>query len=756
MKPCLLLFAAMLLGFSAGRAGATEADDTTITILSQNGGPTPFINQLSLNASQTDVLKAIQFRITPKTGSVTRPLSGTYSNAYLSERGYLNSQTGDIFLPVWGLYAGFTNTVTLTYLFTDGSSKQDSTTIVTGPFDDPCGYQNPIILQARTDSTALSYDYMLVKGACSDSSPAIIDSDGALRWVGTAGGTFYSTMFFDNAIYQLATGALVRTELDGTVTTLGTLAEYGATFIHHNIDRGKTGLILDVDTADQFESVNIEVDVNGKEIKRWDLADIISNAMIAGGDDPSQFVYSAPTDWFHNNAVAYNRADDSLIVSSREDFLICIDYETAAVKWILGDTTKKWYQFPSLAKYALSLGPGSLPPIGQHAPSVTYDQGLMLFDNGQNSGFQVPAGILRDYAAPRKYQVDLSTMTATEVWNYPQGETVYSPFCGSVYEDSPLNYLVDYAFVGGPGANPAYAQLLGLDAAGNTAFYYQYPTTGCNVAFNSVPLHLERASFPRVGPQALNISTRAEVAPGDEALIVGFIVTGSEDKTVVLRALAPSLSQFGVANPLPDPVLTLFDGSGATIATNDDWQSDPEANAIESEGLGPGSSLEAATRQTLAPGAYTAVVTGKGAASGVALVEAYDVAPASASRLANISARGSVGTGDDVLIAGFIVGDVESATMIVRALGPSLPGTIANRLTNPLLTIYDSNGVAIGSNDNWEDDIHADEIANNGLAPTDPSESAIIFRPPAGAYSAIVAAADGSTGVALLEAYDLD
>src|SRR5207302_7121096 len=107
----------------------------------------------------------------------------------------------------------------------------------------------------------------------------------------------------------------------------------------------------------------------------------ISAVMIAGGDDPSQFVYPTPTDWFHNNAVTYNRADDSLIISGREDFVIAIDYETATIKWILGDETKKWFTFPSLAQYSLALAPGTLPPIGQHALSITYDQGLLLYDD---------------------------------------------------------------------------------------------------------------------------------------------------------------------------------------------------------------------------------------------------------------------------------------------------------------------------------------------------------------------------------------
>ena len=109
--------------------------------------------------------------------------------------------------------------------------------------------------------------------------------------------------------------------------------------------------------------------------------------MVAGGDDPSQFVFPTPTDWFHINGAAYNRADDSLIVSSRENFLICLDYKTTAIKWILGDPTKKWYQFASLRKFALTVAPGSLPPIGQHSPSITFDQGLLVIDNGTQDIF---------------------------------------------------------------------------------------------------------------------------------------------------------------------------------------------------------------------------------------------------------------------------------------------------------------------------------------------------------------------------------
>src|SRR5882724_11943770 len=115
-------------------ARANQADDTTITFHGYTSGVTPFISNLHLTASNTAVLKSIQFTIHPKPGSVTRPLSGTYANYYLVDRGFENPQTGEIMLPVYGLYAGGANRVTLTYRFTDGSSKQANTTIRTAAY----------------------------------------------------------------------------------------------------------------------------------------------------------------------------------------------------------------------------------------------------------------------------------------------------------------------------------------------------------------------------------------------------------------------------------------------------------------------------------------------------------------------------------------------------------------------------------------------------------------------------------------------
>ena len=759
----LIIIGSVFMVFSH-LVGANQADDTTIRIIDHTAGATPFISKVTLQVSNTTVLKSIQFAIDPKPGSVTRPLSGTYSNDYLVGRGF--EHPPQIILPVYGLYAGRANIVRLTYRFLDGSSKQGVTSIATAAFDDEgCGYNSPTIIQPRSNSTQLSYDYFFDRSACGTFSPVILDSDGALRWVSplpTLNAIFAASTFFDNAVYKTQGSQLVRVELDGTVLVVADYSNIGVVHFHHNIDTGKTGLLMEPDTTSYLESIIMEVDSHdGHVLKTFNMANIISAAMIAGGDDPSQFVYPTPTDWFHNNGAAYNRADNSLVISSRENFVICVDYNTTAIKWILGDPTKKWHQFASLRKFAIGVAPGSLPPIGQHAPSITFDQGLLLFDDGQMSQFQNPPGAQRDYASPRKYTVDLVRNLATEVWNYPANENIHCPFCSSVYEDQPFNYLIDYAFVngGGPPNIPTFAQFVGLDAAGRRIFYFQYPTQGCNTAYNSLPIHLESTKFPAVGPQSTNLSTRGLVSVGDNGdniLIGGFIITGTQPKTLVLRALGPSLSGFGLSDVLSDPVLRVYNSSGTLIAANDNWQSDPKHFVLEANGLAPDNLLESATVQTLAPGNYTVIVRGKQATPGIGLVELYDLSPLSNSTLKNISTRGLVGTLDNVLITGFTVGDVGSATVVVRALGPSLASHgISHPLSDPVLTIYDSSGSAIATNDDWQDDINAILVQKNGLAPPNASESALVLHLPAGEYTAIVHGANDSTGVGLAEVYTL-
>lgn len=468
-----------------------------ISVIGQTAGPTPFIMNMQLLASNPTSVRSITFTVSPKPGSVTRPISALYTADYLRYRGYFNVQTGEITMPVFGLYADYNNQVTLDCSFATGPRQQLPVSIQTGVFTDSCGYTTPMVVQPRTNDTSLSYDYMLMKGRCGTQSPVIIDTDAAVRWVGTAGVTAFASILYDNGVYiatpppalTTVTG-ISRMELDGTYTFVKDYADIGVILSgHHNYDAGKRGILAQVDTLDWIESVVLEVNpTTGNVLKTWNMADIISAAMIAGGDDPTQFVL-AGVDWFHNNAAAYRASDDSILVSSRENFVICVDYETGAIKWILGDPTKQWYQFPSLRKYALALAPNSLPPIGEHAISITKDDHLLLFDNGLASAHHTPPGDNRPYSAPRLYQIDQVNRIATEIWNYPNGQSISSQVCSSIYEDKPLNYLIDYA-----AASPSAPILIGLNAAGETVFDYIY-VNGCSRGWNTIPVHLEQLAF---------------------------------------------------------------------------------------------------------------------------------------------------------------------------------------------------------------------------------------------------------------------
>lgn len=250
-----------------------------------------------------------------------------------------------------------------------------------------------------------------------------------------------------------------------------------------------------------------------------------------------------------------------------------------------------------------------------------------------------------------------------------------------------------------------------------------------------------------------NISTRLRVLTGDNVLIGGFIVTGTQPKKVVARAIGPTLGTFGLAGTLPDPQLELYNSAGVVIGSNDNWRSSQQAELL-SIGLAPESDLEAAVVATLrANSAYTAIVSDRNGSTGVGLIEVYNIEPAADSQLANISSRGFVQTGDNVMIAGFILNGGNTRRVIVRALGPSLP--VNGKLNDTILELFNSNGDSLGQNDNWPSDQEA-EINASSVPPENNLESAIIRTLNPGAYSAIVRGKNGTTGVGLVEVYALD
>ena len=247
-----------------------------------------------------------------------------------------------------------------------------------------------------------------------------------------------------------------------------------------------------------------------------------------------------------------------------------------------------------------------------------------------------------------------------------------------------------------------------------------------------------------------NIATRLPVLTGENVLIGGIIVVGDVAKRVIIRALGPSLGAKGVAGALEDPTLELYQGD-ELLAANDNWRDGQDAE-IRDTGVQPIDDREAAIVRTLEPGSYTAVVSGKGETTGVALVEGYDLDQRPNSKLANISTRGSVGSGEDVLIGGFIVGP--TTKVVVRAIGPSLGNAgVGGALQDPRLDLVNANGEVIRSNDNWKSSQRA-ELEAIGIQPSDDRESALISTLTAGNYTAVVRGVAG-TGVGLVEVYNL-
>lgn len=262
-------------------------------------------------------------------------------------------------------------------------------------------------------------------------------------------------------------------------------------------------------------------------------------------------------------------------------------------------------------------------------------------------------------------------------------------------------------------------------------------------------------TIPFVPPaKPLNLATRVFVDTGERVSIVGFIVTGDVAKKVLLRGIGPSLAAGGVSNPLANPTLTLFDDSGNMLLTNNDWH-DSQPAEISATGIPPQNDLESAIVTTLGPGLYTAVLGGLDGTTGNGLAEIYDLEPETNSTLANVSTRGFVGTGDNVMIGGLIIGSGDLPIVVLRALGPTLAGSgIANPLLDPTIELYDGNGAVIGFNDNWQDS-QLQAVRATQLAPTDDRESAIVAFLDPGNYTAIVRGDDGASGVALVEAYRL-
>jgi predicted outer membrane lipoprotein len=256
-------------------------------------------------------------------------------------------------------------------------------------------------------------------------------------------------------------------------------------------------------------------------------------------------------------------------------------------------------------------------------------------------------------------------------------------------------------------------------------------------------------------PRLANISTRMQVLTGNDVMIGGFVIGGSVNKTVAIVATGPSLTAFGIANALANPTLQLVRSADQTvIATNDNWGTAANAAQLQAAGFAPSHALESAILVSLAPGAYTAIVSGVGGGTGVGIVAVYEVDHPEVP-LTNISTRGQVLTGNDVMIGGFVIQGTGPQQVAIVATGPSLTAFgIANALANPTLQLVRSaDQTVVATNDNWGTAANAAQLQAAGFAPSNALESAILVTLAPGAYTAIVSGVGGGTGVGIIAVY---
>ena len=443
------LWGAMATGFSlivsgcgSGSIGnqesnnATEAQNSGVTIVGSQPGVTPYISIVEfVGNSVLQQVAYVTFNISPEPNTVSAPVNVTWSRAALVNRGYIGDKSNSISinLPVFGLYAGYNNQVTFQIGFADGSVQNLDYQISTQPYVDQTGvYTNPTILKARTPGSNLGFNFFIMKSLLS--SPVIVDTDGQVRWVVPVSSS--QAIYFGNGQFYSGSQAgpgLSSIQFDGTYVALPVdLPQPLLTTFTHNIDPGPQGLLAEFNGTDDLGSslndivVEISTTPGQAPFQTFDMADILTQYMEANGDDPTAFVRPG-IDWFHVNASTYDPSDNTVIISSRENFLIKVNYSTHDIVWILGDPTKYWYTFPSLRAKALTLDAGGNYPIGQHAVSVTSDGYVMVFNDGYGSLNQPvgePAGLSRTYSEVSAYSVNTSDMTAHEIWGFDYGQSI--------------------------------------------------------------------------------------------------------------------------------------------------------------------------------------------------------------------------------------------------------------------------------------------------------------------------------------------
>jgi sugar lactone lactonase YvrE len=402
----------------------------------------------------------------------------------------------------------------------------------------------------------------------------------------------------------------------------------------------------------------------------------------------------------------------------------------------------------------------SLDGLSEPIDGLAFDRAGNLFVTGRYTGNVyefTPTGVRTTFASGLYDPVSLAFDSQGNLFVADQGFNYDGFYDAAVYKFTPSGLRSTVASENDQ--VPVIPYGLAIDSADNlfvadgvSGNILKFTPSGVRSTFAAglLPFLAFQPTLTPGSGQLENISTRLRVETGDDVLIGGFVITGSQAKKVMVRAIGPSLPLDGV---LANPTLELHDSAGSLITSNDNWMEAPNLQEIIDSTIAPTNDLESAILLSLDPGLYTAIVRGVNDATGTGLVEVYDLDKTVDSKLANISTRGLVQTGDDVMIGGIIVLGPDPQEVLLRAIGPSL--LVVGALADPTLELHDKDGAIIASNDDWRSDQEADIIATT-ISPTDDAESAILMTLTPDAYTAIVRGKDNTTGIALVEAYQLD
>lgn len=481
-------------------------------------------SSIFISGAQIDVdpelITSIRLTIENKENAVSDEVSVLYSGSRVAN--------GDnVLVPIFGLYEDYANHVEALVTFTDASTTVLSLKVETPAYDDPQRINLDLEIRQGSDlDSKPSFSFFLLKPNTSNIDPGnqdsyggvILDIDGNIRWarnVPSMGDPLRrisrATTFRGDHMVAMTYGAeepsLVKLHLNGNVDVIpisGTSYVLDTEFIpHHDIRSGKQGLFFEMNVSEESLGVIrgqilLEIDDEGKVLKEFDFGKILTRYMLENGDDPGNFDRS-PVNWFHANSTIYDPRDDTVISSSRENFIIKVGYDDKEIKWIFGDPNKHWFiNFPSLQNLALTTHPDY--PIGQHSLSIDGDV-LMFYNNGMGS-FQnpenTPPGLTTNASIMSKYMIDEADRQATRVWNYDPG--LFSGVCSSIFRDVDSgDYLINHSAVGfslGGGRDQVIDNVfVGLNDQKELLFEYVVPSMPCVVSWNTEIVDLSDLVF---------------------------------------------------------------------------------------------------------------------------------------------------------------------------------------------------------------------------------------------------------------------